>query len=231
MRKLSALALVSGLLLAYAGAADAAAPKTLWTDPSGDAGLQNGTVDQGLPGADQAGLDLVSGNIAASKGNLTFTVTEAGMPQTGGFPEFARLIWGFTVDGKDYRWTVKAVDVGFPDVVGGGTGTERVGQVYANGEFRLEQCTDDPTLPVTLVQCKALSYAKGKFDPASKTITFSIPEKTVGAHAGSVIGPGTTGFAATSCVICWVAHYAERSLSPTTIIDWAAWATTYKAKS
>ncbi|MEA2477619.1 MAG: hypothetical protein QOF16_1519 [Actinomycetota bacterium] len=226
MRKLLALLLVAGIsALPMAGAH--AATKTaapLWTDPAGDAGNDSAGP---LPAVDQAGLDLVSGGITTAKGNLTFTVTDAAMPATGSLPEFARLIWVFSVDGKEYRWTIKSQDVGKPDVVGGGTGVDRIGKVYANGEFRLEQCSDDTTLPVTLVQCAPLLYADGKFDPASKTISWVLPEKTVKAHAGSVIAPGTGGTAASNCVICWVPHYAERSLTPYTIIDSAGWATTY----
>ncbi|MFN2594010.1 MAG: hypothetical protein ABR579_03860, partial [Actinomycetota bacterium] len=176
---------------------------------------------------DQAGFDLLSGGISLSKGNLVFSVTEANMPPTGGFPEGARLVWGMTVDGKEYRWTVKSQDIGKPDIVGGGSGTERIGKVYANGEFRLESCADEATPAITLINCGAVAYADGKFDPATKTITWSVPAKTLKATAGSVIGPGTTGAAASGCVICWVSHYAERSLTPYTIIDSAGWGTTY----
>ncbi|MEA2487866.1 MAG: hypothetical protein QOF16_1520 [Actinomycetota bacterium] len=227
MRKLLAMLLVAGVsALPMAGAH--AATKTaapLWTDAAGDAG--NDTSGP-LPAVDQAGVDLVSGGITTAKGNITFSVTDAAMPATGSIPEFARLIWGFSVDGKEYRWTVKSQDIGKPDVVAGGTGTERVGKVYANGEFRLESCADQ-ALPavLTLSQCNAVAYVDGKFDPASKTISWTVPAKTLNAKPGSVIAPGATGTATTNCVICWVPHYAERSLTPSTIFDSATWATTY----
>ena len=229
MRKLMALLLVAGIsALPIAGAhAATKAPAPLWTDPAGDAG--NDTAGP-LPAVDQAGVDLVSGSVTAAKGNITFSVTDAAMPATGSIPEFARLIWGFSIDGHEYRWTVKSQDIGKPDVVGGGTGTDRIGKVYTDGEFRLEDCVDLPTAAITLVQCNPILYADGKFDPATKTISWVLPEKTVKAHAGSVIAPGTAGAAATNCVICWVPHYAERSLTPSTIFDSATWGTTYTIK-
>lgn len=228
MRKLMALLLVAGMSALPIAGAHAATPKPLWTDPAGDAG--NDTTGP-LPAVDQAGVDLVSGTITASKGKITFSVTDAAMPPTGGIPEFARLIWGFSIDGHEYRWTVKSQDVGKPDVVGGGTGTDRVGKVYTAGEFRLEDCHDEATPAITLVQCDPIVYADGKFDTASKTISWVLPEAAVKAHKGSVIAPGTAGAAATNCVICWVPHYAERSLTPTTIFDSASWGTTYTVKS
>ncbi|MDQ3879091.1 MAG: hypothetical protein M3290_12195, partial [Actinomycetota bacterium] len=150
MRKLMALLLVAGVsALPIAGAhAATKAPKPAWTDPAGDAG--NDTTGP-LPAVDQAGVDLVSGTVSAAQGKITFSVTDAAMPATGGIPEFARLIWGFSIDGHEYRWTVKSQDVGKPDVVGGGTGVDRVGKVYANGEFRLEDCHDEATPAITLV--------------------------------------------------------------------------------
>ncbi len=218
-------ALASMLVVGLVGSASAGKPVEVWTDNAGDAGNH----DQGVvgPGFDQAGFDLVSGSINKVGKNLEFVTTVAGMPTTGSLPEGARMMWHFGVGTEQYRFTIKSQDVGKPDVIGQ-SGQERLGQVYANGVFRLEQCSEDTTLPLTLVQCKVLEYLDGKFDPATKTITAVLPLASVKAKAGTLISGGTGGAADTACQVCWVPHYAERSLTSTTVIDSATVAASYK---
>ncbi len=219
MRKLIALALAGGLLIGVIGSAFAAPkPTVVWEDPSGDA-----DAGQGAGYSFPAGLDLVSGSLSRNGGNIDFTVTHADMPPLGSFPEGARFLWNFTVDKKPYRLTVKSVDIGKPDVVGGQT-SERVGRADVTGHFRIEgECVTDASLPLQRVNCPPLGYVEGSFAPADMTFTASVPMKLIKAKPGSVIMIGTEQI----CVICWVSHVAERSLN-TSIIDSAGGTKAYK---
>lgn len=221
MRKIIHLALAGAMLWTVAGAAQAGAPKTVWEDPAGDA--DNG---QGLGASVPGGFDLTEGSIAKDKKNLEFTVTHAEMPPTGTVPEGVRFLWAFNVDGHDYRLTVKRADIGKPDVAAGQT-TDRLGRVDVNGHFRLEdECSRDSTLPIAFVNCPPLEYLEGSWDPAAKSFTVIVPLKSVKAKVGSVI-MGAAGDTAAICQICWVSHYAERSLS-SSVIDSAAMTSSYK---
>ena len=221
MKKITTLLLALGLVFG-AGAAHAgkAKPVQVWEDAAGDAGNQ----DSGVPGVDQAGFDLATGSINKVGSNLEFTVTHHAMPPTGTAPEAFRFLWNIMVDGEAYRFTVKSADIGKPDVAGG-SGQERVGRVDAQGHFRLEgECVTDSTLPVGFINCPPVAYLDGSWDPANKSFTIVLPLKTVKAKTGSVI---SFGGSANICGICWVTHYAERSLN-TTIIDSAGQLVSYK---
>ena len=224
MRKLIALVLAGGLLIGAMLTPAAAKPLKVMTDVAGDAGNQ----DSGIPGFDQAGMDLVGATIDKKGANLEFTVEHAAaMPNFGALPEAVRFMWHFAVDAKGlYRFTVKSVDIGKPDAVAQ-SGTERIGQVYQN-VARLEQCVEEAGVALTLVNCNAIAYLDVKFDTAAKTFTIIAPLKTLKAKTGSTIAGGTHGAGGTSCMLCWVPHYAERSLTPVTVIDSAAQAVTYK---
>jgi hypothetical protein len=232
MRKFLSLLLAAGLVVgvvasAQAGAKTPKAPKpptVVMTDVAGDAG--NDTAGS-LPGAAEQGFDLTEATIIKAPGStdLTFTVKQAAMPADGTPGEFFRLLWHLNVGGKEFRFTVKSLDVGKPDFVAQ-TGTERVGTVY-EGLARLESCYIDETLPISLSQCEVLAYYDATFDPATATETWNVPLADLEAVAGTVIGGGTTG-ASETCMICWVPHYAERSLTPSTQIDSAVMSATYK---
>ena len=217
MKKLS-LMLASLMLLGVVGAAQAK-PITLWEDGAGDATM--GQAPQSVP----VGWDLLSGAIEKKGTDLLFTVTHADMPPIGSAPEMSRFIWNFAVDGEPYRFTVKSVDIGKPDVLAGQT-TERVGRADVNGHFRLEgECLQTPTpAGPSTVNCPPLAYLEGTFDAATKSFTIILPLAAVKAKPGSLISPGGDQI----CIICWVSHTAERSVSPNTIIDSAAQLVTYK---
>lgn len=231
MRKFLSLLLATGLLVGMALSAEAAkkkpkappAPVVVFTDAEGDAGQD--TVGS-LPGASEQGFDLTEGTIFKAPGatDLTFTVKHATMPADGTPGELFRLLYHFNVGSTEFRFTVKSLDVGKPDLVAQ-SGTERVGQVY-EGVARLENCYTDDTLPITLSQCEVLAYYEATFDPAAATATWAVPLADIEATPGTVVGGGTGG-ASETCMICWVAHYAERSLTPTTQIDSAVMSTTY----
>src|SRR5688500_5450719 len=141
MKKLMSLMLACGVLLGALSTANAK-PKTVFEDPAGGAGV----ASQGapVPGADQAGFDLVSGAIERKGANLEFTVTHAAMPPSGSLPEGFRFLWHINVDGDEYRFSVKSADIGKPDPLSGPNGEERVGQIYLDGQFRLETWEEQP---------------------------------------------------------------------------------------
>lgn len=228
MRKLIAIVLAGGLVLgaaATAGAAKTKAPKStvLFTDPTGDTG--NDTVSP-IPAVDQAGFDLVNGSVMKMGTDLMFTVTQASTPPTGQPGEAFRLLYHFNVGTTEYRFTVKSLDVGKPDAIAQ-SGTERVGTVY-QGVARLEQCANDTTLPLTLSNCTVLKYYDATFDTTAKSESWNVPLADLKATTGSIIGPGTGGASGSGCHICWVPHYAERSLTPVTVFDDAMQTVSYK---
>ena len=221
MRRIVHLVLTGAMLLGAAGAAQAGDPATVWEDVAGDADNAQG-LGASIPG----GFDLAEGTIVKNKKNLEFTAIHHDMPPTGTVPEGVRFLWAFSVDGKNYRLTVKSADIGKPDVVAGQT-SERLGNVDVDGHFRLEdECVRDATLPVNMINCPPLEYLEGSWDPASMSFTVIVPLKSVGAKTGSLISGGS-GDTASICQICWVSHYAERSLN-TSVIDNAAMIEAYK---
>lgn len=230
MRKLFALLVSSGLIWGAIGAAQAGPPVEVIKDAAGDAGSH--FAEQSFGPANEQGFDIVGGSIARAKKDLVFAVTHDQMPAEGPPREFFRLLYHFNIDNPadadpavEWRFTIKRFDLGKPDVVAR-TGVDRVGQTY-EPLIRLEQCVDEETPAVTLVQCNPVAYLTGKFDAATKSVSWTVPMEQIGAVTGSIIGPGTSGAAASDCVVCWVPHYAERSLTPTTIIDSATFITTY----
>ncbi|HEX2057420.1 MAG TPA: hypothetical protein VHI71_03545, partial [Actinomycetota bacterium] len=207
------VALLVGALALPAGAAKAPKPVMVFEDAAGDAGNQGSSA----PGAAEAGFDLVKGEISQEKkGEIKFTVTHASMPASGPPGEAFRFIWGFAVDGTQYEWTVKSLDVGDPDVITTVAsqephGEERIGKVY-QGVARLEECGSVQAPVLSLAMCDAKAYYSVVFDPDSATMTWSVDTETLGTKKGSLITGGGGTRVATGCMICWVPHYLERSL-------------------
>jgi hypothetical protein len=213
-------------MIALAALPAHAAPKvtTVFTDPAGDAALNPRANNKALPTQAQAGLDIVKGTIARSKNDLQFTVSLSQSLSTyGEVPEAVRLVWQFTVNKKtEYRFTVKSFDVGKPDAVQE-DGTDRVGHVSDKGLFRLEKC-GEPFYPgdngsLSFSKCTEIGTLVGKIDAGGKKLSWTLPMAKVGAKTGSLIANGAGGLNGTGCYICIIAHYAERSLSPDTVID------------
>jgi hypothetical protein len=231
MRKIWALVLTGAMFVGVIGAANAGTAKKVYTDPAGDAGVASQEV--AVPPASEGGFDLTGGTIRRVGSNLEFTTKVAAMPSGGALPEGFRFLYHFAVGSKQYRFTIKSADIGKPDAAGQ-SGTERIGRVDTAGHFRLETCGDQVVTPdgspttFTLVNCSAIAYLKGAFDVAKKSFTAIVPMKTIKAKAGSVIVGGTSGAAGSSCQVCWVPQYAERSLTPHTIIDNAVITSSYK---
>ncbi|MFN2525968.1 MAG: hypothetical protein ABR505_06850 [Actinomycetota bacterium] len=219
------------LIAAFVGAAifmglspaAAGPPVTLFEDPAGDAGLA--FQDVAFPPASSEGFDLTGGSIARVKKDLVFTVTHDQMPSDGQPGELFRMLYHFRVDTVEWRFTIKTFDIGKPDVIAR-SGTDRIGQTYEN-MVRLEQCVDDTTLPITLVNCNPVEYYEGTWDAETKAITWTIPMLDLEAVTGSIIDASATQTTDPPCQVCWVAHYAERSLIPTTMIDGAIFTAAY----
>lgn len=234
MRKYLSLLLAVGLLLGMVASAEAKkkkkpkapppAPVVVFTDAAGDAGLN--TPAQALPPANDNGFDLTEGTIFKAPGaaDLTFTVKHSKMPSDGTPGEAFRMLWHFNVGTTEYRFTVKSLDIGKPDVTAQ-SGTERIGKIY-DGVARLESCFVEETPVIRLSQCEVLAYYDAKFDPATASVTWNTPLADIEATPGTVIGAGTGG-ASETCMICWVPHYLERSLTPSTQIDDAVMSTNY----
>lgn len=227
MRRIAAVLLVAGLVAGLAPHAGAR-PTQVFKDPAGDAGNHSQSV--AVPGAEQAGFDMVRGSIERHRKHLMFRVSHAAMPPSGSLPEGFRLLWHFNVDGREYRLTVKSQDIGEPDVIAQ-NGTERIGRVDTEGHFRLERCAEE-ALPavLTLVNCGAIAYLKGAFNPESATVTIPVPLRRIKARRGSRVAGGTSGAASTQCQVCWVPQFAERSLTPVTIIDAASVTRTFRVR-
>ena len=229
MRRALTLALGLGLTVGAIGLAEAK-PITVWEDASADSGLAR---DGGpIAGMEQLGFDLVSGSIERVKTDLVFTVTHSAMPPIGTLPETVRFMWAFAVDGESYRVTGKRVEIGKPNPIDQ-SNTDQIGQVYPDGFFRLEgDCGTTATVgTVRFIDCTTLGYLDGAFDPASKTMSFSVPMKSVKAKKGSSITAGS-GDSAGLCYaggVCWTSHVAERS-SDRTVIDAAVITGTYKVR-
>ena len=228
MKKVLAALMITALSLGLIGGANAAKSKAVqvFEDAVGDADTENDIAN--IPG----GFDLVSGTIQKEgKDQLKFVVTHGDMPPTGSLGEGFRLIWGLTVGSTQYEMTIKSFDVGKPDVIASvmgqdPNGEERVGKVY-QGVARFEEC-GTISLGINWSQCTALGYYDAVFDPAAKTVTWVVDMAVMKAKAGTVIAGGAGGRASTGCMICWVPQYAERSLTPTSIIDAATMTVSYK---
>ncbi|HYI46168.1 MAG TPA: hypothetical protein VE174_11995 [Actinomycetota bacterium] len=224
MKKLTVL--IASLVSVVALTAGATAkPVSAFKDPAGDTGLE---ATGPIPELAEGGFDLTGGTIEKVGKDIVFTVSHASMPSSNQPGEAVRFLWHFDVKGKQYRFTVKSLDIGKPDAAAQ-TGTERVGQVYSNGVARLEEgYTEATPANLTLSQFGAVDYFDVTFDAAKATISWKMPLASLKLKPGSSIDAGTGGSTATGCQICWVAHYAERSLTPHTVLDAAVMTTGYK---
>ncbi|MFP5353396.1 MAG: hypothetical protein ACLGIB_12645 [Actinomycetota bacterium] len=196
---LAALSIAALLVPSVSAKPKKAGPAVIATDDKGDWGSN---VDPSAgpllgPIGAQLGQDLVEASIAKDGANINFVIKVAGLPPTGGIPEFARYSWDFTVNGDAFGMSGNFTD-------------------YARGvcyPAHTNSCPppDDPGPqpfyvrqgPCTigsggLGECNLVATVKATFDTASGTITIPVPAEAIGAKPGAKIGPGTNAvFAAT----------------------------------
>lgn len=187
-------AVVAGAALlagaAIGGTAQAAktkkGPVVVGTDAADDWGSN---VDSQLaPAGNQLGQELVEAAIEkADAKTLNFVIKVAGLPASGGVPEFTRYVWTMTVDG-----TLIQVDGKFTNYSRAAcdptAGTCPPPRDPGQAPFQVRgNCTENGGAAVT---CEEIGLVKGTFDTASGTITIPVPLELLGAKSGSVIAHG-----------------------------------------
>lgn len=201
MKKLVAI-LVAALVLAalFVPAVSAkpkkkkkAGPVVVATDDAGDwgsnvdpaAGPAFGPIGAGL------GQDLVDATIAmADKETVNFIIKVAGLPPSGGIPEFARYSWDFTVNGETFGMSGNFTDYGRGVCYPAHTDTCPPPKDPGSAPFyvRTGPCTIGTG---GLGECNLVATANATFDTAEGTITIPVPAEAIGAKPGAKIGPGT----------------------------------------
>jgi hypothetical protein len=187
-------AVVAGAALlagaAIGGSAQAAkakkGPTVVGVDAADDWGSN---VDPQLaPVGNQLGQELVEAAIEkADAKTLNFIIKVAGLPSSGGVPEFSRYVWTMTVDG-----TLLQVDGKFTNYHRGAcdptAGTCPPPRDPGEAPFMVRgNCTDNGGTAVT---CEEIGLVNGAFDAAAGTITVPVPMELLGAKPGSVIAHG-----------------------------------------
>ena len=196
MKKLTLFLLVLTLaaaVVAPTGLASAKAKKSgpvvVGTDDAGDWGANVDATIAPVGGA--LGQELVEASIGmADSKTVNFVIKVAGLPPTGGIPEFARYSWDFTVNrsafGMSGNFTDYARGVCYPAHTNSCPPPKDPGQQ----PFYIRQgpCTIGTG---GLGECNLVATVKATFDVASSTITIPVPLAALKAKPGSKIGPGT----------------------------------------
>lgn len=178
--------LVGATIGGSAQAAKKKGPVVVGTDAADDWGSN---VDPTIaPLGNQLGQELVEASIEkADASTLNFNIKVAGLPPSGGVPEFTRYVWTMTVDG-----TLLQVDGKFTNYSRGTcdptAGTCPPPRDPGSAPFSIRgNCTDNGGAAVT---CEEIGTVQGSFDAASGTITVPVPLELLGAKVGSVIAHG-----------------------------------------
>ena len=179
---------VAALVAPAASAAKAPKPVKVATDDAGDWGSN---VEPTLaPVGGVLGQELVEASIGmADAKTVNFVIKVAGLPPTGGIPEFARYSWDFTVNGEAFgmsgNFTDYARGVCYPPHTNSCPPPKDPG----TQPFFIRQgpCTIGSG---GLGECNLVATAKATFDVASGTITIPVPTDAIGAKPGAKIGPG-----------------------------------------
>ena len=203
MKKLVAAVVVAVSLAAVLAPAVASKPKkkkggpvTVATDPDGDwGGNVNGAV--GPVGAG-VGQDLVEATISmADAKSINFVIKVAGLPPTGGVPEFARYGWDFTVNGEAFGMSGNFTDYGRGICYPLNTNSCPPPRDPGMQPFYIRQgpCTVGTGGPA---ECNLVATVNAAFDVAAGTITIPVPAEAIEAKPGSKIAPGSNAsYAAT----------------------------------
>ena len=193
---LLAAALVSGLIAPSGFAAKKkkkAGPVVVATDAADDWGSNVEGALQPLGAA--LGQELVEATIApVDAETVNFIIKVAGLPPTGGVPEFSRYGWEFTVDGEAF-----AMSGAFTDYLRGVCYPAHANTCPPNPPsdpgmqpffIRTGPCTIAAQPDGSISDCHLVATAQATFDTAAGTITIPVPLEAIGGKPGSVIGPG-----------------------------------------
>ncbi len=191
MKKLlSALVLavsVAALLAPAANAGKAPKPVKVATDDAADWGSN---VDATLAPVGKAlGQELVEASIGmADAKTVNFVIKVAGLPPTGGIPEFARYSWDFTVNGEAFGMSGNFTDYARGICYPAHTNSCPPPKDPGTQPFYVRQgpCTIGAG---GLGECNLVATAKATFDVATGTITIPVPSAAIGAKPGAKIGP------------------------------------------
>ena len=195
---LLAAVLVSGLIapsgLAAKKKPKKAGPVVVGTDAADDWG-SNAPVPGLQPIGSALGQELVEATIApVDAETVNFIIKVAGLPPTGGAPEFSRYGWDFTVDGEAF-----SMSGAFTDYLRGVCYPAHANMCPPNPPsdpgmqpfyIRSGPCTISPQPDGSISDCTLLATVQATYDTAAGTITIPVPLEAIGAKPGSVIGPG-----------------------------------------
>lgn len=166
-----------------------AGPAVIATDASDDWGAN---VDPTLsPVGAALGQELVEASIEmADAKTVNFVIKVAGLPPTGGIPEFVRYSWDFTVNGEAFGMSGNFTDYGRGVCYPAHTDSCPPPKDPGMQPFYVRQgpCTIGTG---GLGECNLVATAKAVFDAATGTITIPVPADAIGAKPGAKIAPGT----------------------------------------
>ena len=180
---------VAALMAPAASAGKAPKPAKVGTDDAADWGSN---VEPAIaPVGAALGQELVEASIGmADAKTVNFIIKVAGLPPTGGIPEFARYSWDFTVNGEAFgmsgNFTDYARGICYPPHTNSCPPPKDPGQQ----PFFVRQgpCTIGSG---GLGECNLVATAKATFDVATGTITIPVPLDAIGGKPGAKIGPGS----------------------------------------
>lgn len=136
------------------------------------------------------GQELVEASISmADAKTVNFVIKVAGLPPTGGIPEFARYSWDFTVNGEAFGMSGNFTDYARGVCYPAHTNTCPPPKDPGQQPFYIRQgpCTIGTG---GLGECNLVHTAQATFDTAAGTITIPVPTDVIGAKPGAKIGPG-----------------------------------------
>ena len=185
---LAALALAALLVPSVSAKAKKAGPMVVAKDDAADWGSNVDPTIAPVGGA--LGQELVEASISmADAKTVNFVIKVAGLPPTGGIPEFARYSWDFTVNGEAFGMSGNFTDYARGVCYPAHTNTCPPPKDPGQQPFYVRQgpCTIGTG---GLGECNLVATAQAVFDTAEGTITIPVPAAAIGAKPGAKIGPG-----------------------------------------
>lgn len=185
---LAALSIAALLVPSVSAKGKKAGPMVVGKDDAADWGSNVDATIAPVGGA--LGQELVEASIAmADAKTVNFVIKVAGLPPTGGIPEFARYSWDFTVNGEAFGMSGNFTDYARGICYPAHTNTCPPPKDPGQQPFYVRQgpCTIGTG---GLGECNLVATAQAVFDTAEGTITIPVPADAIGAKPGAKIGPG-----------------------------------------